>query len=191
MKFYHHLSMNMAKNNRVFFMAFVFFLLSCGEEEKQTVKDIDYAEIKEDMIDVNRGWTEEENQMIENYVRRRNWKMVKTGTGIRYWVYERKDTLSDPANEGDEVFINYQIRLLEGDSLCYDSEGEPESFIVAMDHVENGLHEVVTYMRKGDKAKVILPYNRAFGLVGDMDQIPPQATLVYDMEITEIKKAKK
>lgn len=172
-------------------LAFVFsvFLFSCQEEVPREVV-VDYAEIKEDMIEVNKGWTEEENQMIENYIRRRNWKMNTSGTGIRYMVYEAGDARLATAEEGDVVTLNYDIRLMEGDSLCYSSEGEPESFRVAMDHVENGMHEVVTYLRVGDKAKVIMPYNRAYGLIGDMDQIPPQATLVYDLEIVKIEKVK-
>jgi len=163
----------------------VLFLFSCsGKEEEKPVQ----MPGKEEMIEMNKGWTIEENQVIENYIRRRNWKMVTTGTGIRYMIYERKDTTLPLADDGDIVSMNYEIRLLEGDSLCYDSEGEPEDFKVAMDHVETGLHEVVTYFRKGDRAKVILPYNRAFGLVGDLDQVPAQAPLVYDLEIVDVKK---
>lgn len=164
-------------------------LTSCKEEAPKELV-VAYEDIKEDMIEMNKGWTEEENIMIDNYVRRRNWEMITTGTGIRYMVYEKGDSTTPMATEGDIVFINYEIRLLEGDSLCYSSEGEPESFRVAMDHVENGLHEVITYLRKDDHAKVIMPYHRAYGLIGDLDQIPPQAALVYDLEVIKIEKAK-
>lgn len=166
----------------------ILMVSSCKEEAPKEVV-VPYEDIKEDMIEMNKGWTEEENIMIDNYVRRRNWNMITTGTGIRYMVYEKGDTNTALATEGDIVFINYEIRLLEGDSLCYSSEGEPESFRVAMDHVENGLHEVITYFRKDDHAKVIMPYHRAYGLIGDLDQIPPQAALVYDLEVTKIEKA--
>ncbi len=169
---------------RILPIAFVMICACSGPEQEKPIQ----MPGKEEMIEMNKGWTIEENQVIENYIRRRNWKMVTTGTGIRYMIYESKDTTLPLADEGDIVSMNYEIRLLEGDSLCYDSEGEPEDFKVAMDHVENGLHEVVTYFRKGDRAKVILPYNRAFGLVGDLDQVPPQAPLVYDLEIVDVKK---
>jgi FKBP-type peptidyl-prolyl cis-trans isomerase len=55
-----------------------------------------------------------------------------------------------------------------------------------MDNVESGLHEGITYMRKGEKAKIILSSNLAYGLVGDMDKIPPQSPLVYDVELVDI-----
>ncbi|HRE74539.1 MAG TPA: FKBP-type peptidyl-prolyl cis-trans isomerase [Flavobacteriales bacterium] len=176
----------MHKFTILFFVTVLMF--SCKEKAPDVI-EVKYEDIKENMIEMNRGWTEEEEQIIRNYIRRRNWKMTTSGTGIRYMVYKKGDTLSPLAKEGDIVFVNYEIRLLEGDTLCYSSEGEPESFMVAMDHVENGMHEVVTYLRKGDKAKVIMPYNRAYGLIGDMDKIPPQAPLVYDLEVMDIKKA--
>jgi FKBP-type peptidyl-prolyl cis-trans isomerase FkpA len=177
---------------RIFFFVFVSvaFFASCSNEKVREV-EVRYEDIKEDMIEMNRGWTEGEEQMIRNYIRRRNWNMITSGTGIRYMVYRKGDTLLPTAEEGDIVHLNYEIRMLEGDTLCYSSEGEPDNFKVAMDHVENGLHEVVTYLRKGDRAKVIMPYNRAFGLIGDMDKIPPQAPLVYDIEMIDIEKDKR
>lgn len=176
---------NLLKNMRNSFFLFLIILASCKQDE---IPKENYIPTKEEFIEINKGWTDEENQIIENYIRRRNWKMITTGTGIRYMIYKHADTLLNKAVEGDIAFVNYEIRLLEGDSLCYSSEGEPSAFRVGMDHVETGLHEVITYFRVGDHAKIIMPYHRAFGLIGDFDQIPPQAALVYDIEVVDIKK---
>jgi len=37
----------------------------------------------------------------------------------------------------------------------------------------------------GDKAKLIIPSHLAFGLAGDMDQIPPLSPIVYDIEVLD------
>lgn len=172
---------------RYLFISSFVLLLACSENlpEKEP-----YIPTKDQLIDINRAWTDDENQFIENYIRRRNWKMIQTGTGIRYMIYKPADTLLPKAREGDVAYVNFEIRLLDTDSLCYSSEGEPAAFRVGMDHVESGLHEVITYFRAGDKAKIIMPYHRAFGLIGDFDQIPPQAALIYDLEVTQIEKQK-
>lgn len=166
--------------HKVLFIVVVVLFFSCKEQEEEKPN---YIPTKEELIQINIGWTEEENLMIDNYVRRRSWPMIITGTGIRYFIYKPADTTLPKVKEDDLVSVNFEIRLMENDSVCYSSEGVPVEFKVGMDHVESGLHEVITYLRVGDKAKIIMPYHRAFGLVGDMDQIPPQAALVYDLEV--------
>jgi FKBP-type peptidyl-prolyl cis-trans isomerase len=53
--------------------------------------------------------------------------------------------------------------------------------------VESGLEEVILFLKKGDRAKIIIPSHLAFGLVGDGNKIPAMATLVYDLELIELK----
>ena len=59
---------------------------------------------------------------------------------------------------------------------------------------ENGCSRVVmiwcgsteTYMKEGDKAKLILPSHLAYGLIGDQNKIPQKATIIYDIELLEL-----
>jgi FKBP-type peptidyl-prolyl cis-trans isomerase FkpA len=166
------------------FLTIIIFASCSGEEQKP--EPVHFS--KEEMIEMNKGWTIDENQSIENYMRRKRYDMKTTGTGIRYMIYQSADTTLPKAQVGDVVTITYEIHLVEGDSMVYSSEGETESFRVAMDYVENGLHEAMTFMREGEKAKFILPYHRAYGLAGDLDQIPPQAPLLYDIHLLKIEK---
>ena len=57
-----------------------------------------------------------------------------------------------------------------------------------MDNVETGLHEGIKYMKVGEKAKMILPSHLAHGLIGDSKKIPPRSTIVYDIELLDLKK---
>jgi FKBP-type peptidyl-prolyl cis-trans isomerase FkpA len=56
-----------------------------------------------------------------------------------------------------------------------------------MDNVESGLHEGILYMNEGSKALLVIPSHLAHGLVGDMNKIPPKSTIVYDIELLELK----
>ena len=159
--------------------------LSCSQQEEPGHRPVNIS--KEDLIEMNKGWTIDENMVIRNYIRRKKYDMQTSPTGIYYMIYQQADSARPTAQPGQLVTITYDIILIEGDSLAYTSGGEEESFRVAMDYIENGLHEAITYMREGEKAKIILPYSRAYGLVGDMDQIPPQAPLLYDIHLKKIK----
>lgn len=147
--------------------------------------------IKEEMIRQNKEWHIIEDELVEAYIRRKKLKVITTGTGLRYKIYKTADTTKPTATTGDLVTLNYAIYLLENDSLCYSSEGVPETFMVNFDNVESGLHEAMGYLREGEKAKIILPSYLAFGLIGDLDKIPPQSSLLYDVEILKIIKPKK
>lgn len=167
----------------------VLLLSSCSDENEEGPKvnltREQYREMKKDLIDANREWHNQEMLDIEGYVQRHQWNMVTTGSGLKYLIYKKADTLLPKAQPGQIAVIHYTISLLN-DSICYSSEGSPDEFMINMDNVESGLHEGITYMRKGEKAKIVFASNLAFGLVGDMDQIPPQSPLIYDVELVDI-----
>lgn len=176
--------------NKILSISFLLILLISCSEEKKEVKKKDpeiTKEMKEDLMVTNKEWFIQEQANIDNYVNRRQWKMEKTGTGIRYIIYEDADTLNNPkALPGQVAVVNFEVRLLENDSLCYESHDNSQWFLIEMDNVENGLHEAIQYLRKGDKAKIILPSYLAHGLSGDMDKIPPMSPVLYDIELVEL-----
>jgi FKBP-type peptidyl-prolyl cis-trans isomerase len=140
---------------------------------------------KESMINSHRNFVSAENERIDNYVKRRNWEVIKTGTGLRYLIYERKDSLLPTPKINDIVVVTYKVTLLNG-KVCYEKTESPEHFRVAKDNVESGLHEGIQFMRPGEKAYFIMPSHLAHGLIGDLDQIPMNATIVYDLHLHQI-----
>lgn len=173
---------------RLFFFQFVLsvFFFSCGEKKNYNntipvMKDT----ITEPLINTNKKISANEKRDIENFVKRKGWPMIETGTGLQYSVYEQgngRQVLS-----GDLVLVDFEISLLNG-TICYSSEETgSEEFVVDHDHVESGLHEAMKYLHVGDKAKIIIPSHLAFGLAGDMDQIPPFSTIVYDLHVLDAK----
>lgn len=152
---------------------------ACGEEKPPVV--IDQNKLKKPMIEVNRSKVEMENDQIDKYIKRRNWDVIKTGTGLRYVIYEKGT--GEQAKEGQRAVVTYAVTLLNGDTAYTTKETGPQEFLIGMDEVESGLHEGILYMHVGDKAKLVLPSYLAHGLVGDMNKIPMRSTIIYDIEL--------
>lgn len=161
-----------------------FVLVSCAQEVEEE-NPLEYADVKEQLMEKNKHWHNQELLDIDAYTKLHNWNVTITGTGLRYVIYKKADTSLACAKEGQIARVNYSISLLN-DTLCYSSDGKPEEFLIGMDNVESGLHEGVSYMRKGEKAKIILSSNLAFGLIGDLEKVPPQSSLIYDIELVDV-----
>jgi FKBP-type peptidyl-prolyl cis-trans isomerase len=168
---------------KIIYICIIIPLYSCvnniNEENKSTQKDL-----KEPLIKINKDISETESEQIEKYIKRRNWTMNETGTGLRYMIYFNGN--GKQAKVGNTALVNFEISLLNG-TIVYSSNNKPEEFIVGQDNVESGLHEAITYLKAGDKAKLIIPIHLAFGLAGDMNKIPPRSTIVYDIELVSLK----
>jgi FKBP-type peptidyl-prolyl cis-trans isomerase FkpA len=159
---------------------------SCGQKKVQTPVKI---KIEDDqVIKENKEMTQEEKRLIDSFVKRNKYDMIETGTGVRYMIYEKGN--GPAANSRDIVLIDFDIKLLDG-TMCYTSrETGAEEFTVDYDNVESGLHEAIKFLHAGDKAIIIIPQHKAFGLAGDMDRIPPYSTLVYNLHLLDILKKK-
>ncbi len=116
---------------------------------------------------------------------RKSWKMTKTGSGLRYYIYENGEGESPVA--GDIVQIEYKISLLDGTECYKTAADEFEELLVDKSNVETGIQEGLKKMKVGDKAKLIVPSHLGHGLIGDMDKIPPLNTLVIDVHLLGIK----
>ncbi len=163
------------------------FIASCKKDVRVVLETKDDSKKEEQLIfELNQKKMRQEKVRIDAFVERMNWDMVETSTGVRYMIYKAGNGIS-PTSE-DIVVIDFDIKLLDG-TECYSSKlNGPENFKVDRDNVESGLHEVMKYLRQGDKAKVILPSHRALGLIGDQDKIPMNATLVYDIHLLRVLK---
>lgn len=163
----------------------IFLLFSCCQSKETTT--VDYNQIKDPLIEANKKSMLIEQDQIEGYAKRRNWPVIKTNTGLRYFIYEQKPE-AKKAESGMVAKVSYDIRLLNGD-ICYSTkETGPRSFLIDMDHVESGLHEAIQYMHIGEKAFIIIPSHLAYGLTGDSKKIPQNATIVYDITLIDLRK---
>lgn len=174
------------KYNSLFFISLV--LTACSDSEPQELVQPTTEWSQDQSSDMNQVFSSEEEDEIDLFVKRhQDWKVSKTGTGLRYFIYEKSQN-EDTAKVGDVVTVDFDVSLLDG-SICYSSaENGPESFMVERADIESGLHEAMQMLCTGDKAKFILPSRMAHGLIGDEEKIPPLTPVVYDIHLLSIER---
>lgn len=166
------------------FLIITLIVTGCACGQKEAANQPPPKNLDEQLIQANKAMAEQEDEDINSYVDRAGWDMVTTGRGLRYWIYEEGE--GEPGKYGQVAVFNYETKLITG-KLCYSSDSTgTKQFLIGKGGVESGLEEAMLLLRKGDKAKIILPSHLAFGMVGDDNCIPKRATLIYDLEMLDL-----
>lgn len=167
---------------KISLISLVAIITACGEEHKPS-KNLDWS--NEKSSELNKQFAAEAELDINLFLaRKKDWKITKTGTGLRYYIYEQG--AGKPPVAGDVVDAEYVISLLDG-TVCYKTNpDEVIEFKVDNSQVETGIQEAIKLMREGGKAKLIIPSHIAHGLIGDMTKIPPLSTLLVDIKLVKI-----
>ena len=175
---------------RLIIPLFCLFLLCCNnspEEKLEIFSEIEKKISKESSIDINKNWIKDESFLIDQFCKRHHFDVQQSKSGVRFFISEKTNGIK--VSPGDIVTIAYEVRLLNSDTtLCYSSGRNNFNFIVEMDNIESGLHEAITYFKKGEKGFVVLPHYLAHGLIGNMDKIPPLSPVLYKLELLDVKK---
>jgi len=167
----------------LFFGLFSIYFTGCSENKPVKI-DKPKVDSKESLIKANQYLVRTESEEIDNFINRRKWDMKETGTGLRYQIYENGS--GELAKTGQVIALNYELRLISGD-LVYSSEKDGvKSFTIGYGGVESGLEEAVLFLKKGDKARIIIPSHLGYGLLGDQKRISSRSTLIYDINVINI-----
>ena len=137
----------------------------------------------------NRLMIRKNAESIRNESARRGWNLTETGTGVFFQILRTSvPGRSELIKPGDRVTLSYTLDLLDG-TRCYSSESEgPKRFVVEKSEAEQGLHETLQLLHEGDSALVVIPPQKAFGLAGDGNKIPPQSVLVYHFRVDSVER---
>ncbi len=98
------------------------------------------------------------------------------------------EKLTSPPLAGKTVSVHYTGKFPDGkvfDSSI--SRGEPISFPLGQGRVIKGWDEGIALMKVGGKAQLIIPPELGYGERGAGGAIPPNATLVFDVELVDVK----
>jgi FKBP-type peptidyl-prolyl cis-trans isomerase FklB len=109
--------------------------------------------------------------------------VTTTASGLQYQVLTVGNGKKPTTN--DQVTVHYTGKLLDGTEFDSSvSRGSPSTFGVTQ--VIAGWTEALQLMREGDKWVLFIPENLAYGDRGAGSQIPPYATLVFEIELIKI-----
>lgn len=168
------------------YMIIALLFFSCDNvKNKKENQHIDDKQLELSLEEMNRKMLQYESELIDNYIEKNNLKVIKTGTGLRYQIFNEGD--GNLIKKGDVVTLEYELSLLSGE-LLYSSENDGNKvFLVSRGGVETGLEEAVLKLKNNSEAILILPSHLAHGLLGDGNKIPPKAIIVYKIKVIDIK----
>lgn len=109
-----------------------------------------------------------------------------TPSGLRYLVHLPGG--GPVPRAGQTVTVHYEGRLL--DRTVFDNSrtrGKPLQFSVGEGRVIAGWDEALLTMKKGEQRTLIIPWWLAYGEEGHSPVIPPRATLVFEVELLDIR----
>ena len=179
----------MIKVSGFFSLIFLCFLLNSFNNNE--TKQIDVSPktdqennelIKNQFIKANQQLMQKENDVMDYYAKSHQLNFTRTGSGIRYFVY-KPSIKGDSIKDNMQITLNFTLKLMDG-TLCYSSKTEgSRTFFVGHEDIESGIHKGLKYLKRGDKAILLIPSPLAHGLLGDFNKIPPQMPIVYDVEV--------
>ena len=151
---------------------------ACGDVPVVELRQEKGDTLKENMITANRYLVVGEDTKIDAYAERHGWKMERLEGGTRMMVTTPGH--GELIAREDTVNIRYTMEALSGRKIY----GERTSSVVA-GHGDpmRGIDQAIRHMRRGAKARLILPSEQAYGVVGDGGAIGHREILVVEMEV--------
>ena len=110
----------------------------------------------------------------------------KTDSGLRYQILQKGD--GKQAEKGNGVSVHYKGMLTDG--TVFDSSyqrKQPIDFTIGVGQVIAGWDEGIQLLKVGDKARFVIPSDLAYGSQGAGGVIPPNAILIFDVELMDVK----
>lgn len=110
----------------------------------------------------------------------------KTESGLRYQFIQRGS--GKKAEDGKTVSVHYSGQLADG--KVFDSSyarKKPIEFPLGRGNVIEGWDEGIALLQVGDKARFVIPSHLGYGSRGAGGVIPPNATLIFDVELMDVK----
>ncbi len=109
---------------------------------------------------------------------------VETEEGLVYKDVECGDG-AEPAS-GDTISVHYTGRLEDGTEFDSSEGGEPIQFVLGAGQVIQGWDLGFEGMKVGGKRELTIPPDLGYGEQGSPPTIPPNSTLIFDVELVDV-----
>ena len=112
-------------------------------------------------------------------------KMTKQPSGL--YTQDLATGTGAEATAGKQVSVHYTGTLVNGKEFDSSRGREPIDFQLGVGRVIKGWDEGLKGMKVGGRRKLVIPPELGYGARGAGSDIPPNATLVFDVELMDVK----
>lgn len=129
---------------------------------------------------------EQELRLMKDYLEKTNVQVEPTSSGL--YVVIQKEGTGPNVKPGQTLTVEYTGKTIDG--KIFDSSltnGQPIIFTLGRGEMIKGWDEAFPKLKKGSKARLIIPSKLAYGSEGRGRKILPYSTLVFDVEVLDFK----
>ncbi len=129
---------------------------------------------------------ENENEALKEQMKKISDGFEETASGLKYKILQEGN--GKRATKNSNVTVHYKGQLIDGQ--VFDSSyqrNKPIDFKLGIGQVISGWDEGIQLLKVGDRARFVIPSNLAYGSQGAGGVIPPNATLIFDVELMDVK----
>ncbi len=123
---------------------------------------------------------------FQKYLKDNNITISPRESGLYFWELEAGE--GDYPQDGDQIFVHFDVERIDGTKVYSSYNREPYIYTIGTHYECPGVMEGFSLMRKGGKSKILLSSDIAFGEMGKGRGIPAYTSLLYHLEIVDIKR---
>ncbi len=132
-----------------------------------------------------------ETKELKDHLTKKNIKAQEIASGVFVQITQVGDATAK-ADSGKQVSVMYRGTFLDGikfdGNMDADSPNkQPLEFVIGQGGVIKGLEDGLKMFNKGGRGKVFIPAMLGYGPNGSAPVIPPYASLVFDIEVLDVK----
>ena len=132
-------------------------------------------------VERNRMYLAQEREMLKDYIDTHELiGIVRDGYGM--YSLSMLPGTGMIAEMGDAVIYQATVYLLDDSGVGQYTD----TVELGYSQIDIGLHEAISGMKEGEKKLVLIPSFLARGLAGDLDKVPPQSPLRYDLRLIQV-----
>jgi len=151
-------------------------MVSCAERAESPGESIVV-----DPVERQRMYLAQERQILQGYIEQHQLEGIERNG---YGMYELSMSEGDGllSEIGDRIIYSATVYLMDDSGVAQYTD----TVELGMSEMEIGLHQALAGMKEGEKKLVLIPSFLARGLAGDLDKVPPQSPLRYDLRLIRV-----